>query len=135
MNILHAIKIFSHHNNPPFLLSYTDTISNFIVTLPNSSVNQTYVFESKGIAWPTDKGKYGRTAYNYSQALPPPNWALRYPDGRFSDSYPPPDLSTDEHFMVWMRTAGLPNFRKLWGRQDMLDMVPGWYHVEIDMSE
>jgi hypothetical protein len=25
---------------------------------------------------------------------------------------------TDEHFIVWMRTAGLPNFRKLWGRID-----------------
>ena len=24
--------------------------------------------------------------------------------------------TTDEHFMVWMRPAGLPNFRKLWGR-------------------
>ncbi|CAI2373757.1 unnamed protein product [Moneuplotes crassus] len=24
--------------------------------------------------------------------------------------------SIDEHFIVWMRTAGMPNFRKLWGR-------------------
>ena len=24
----------------------------------------------------------------------------------------------DEHFIVWMRTAGLPNFRKLYGRFD-----------------
>jgi hypothetical protein len=23
-----------------------------------------------------------------------------------------------EHFIVWMRTAGLPNFRKLWGKID-----------------
>ena len=23
---------------------------------------------------------------------------------------------TNEHFIVWMRPAGLPNFRKLWGR-------------------
>ena len=25
----------------------------------------------------------------------------------------------DEHFIVWMRPAGLPNFRKLWGRIEM----------------
>ncbi len=26
--------------------------------------------------------------------------------------------TTDEHFVVWMRPAGLPDFRKLWGRID-----------------
>ena len=30
----------------------------------------------------------------------------------------------DEHFIVWMRTAGLPNFRKLYGRIDH-DLVKG----------
>lgn len=36
----------------------------------------------------------------------------------------------DEHFIVWMRTAGLPNFRKLWGRiQETL--VAGTYEFEI----
>lgn len=37
----------------------------------------------------------------------------------------------DEHFIVWMRTAGLPNFRKLWGRID--DGLPaGEYQVQIN---
>merc|ERR1711937_1076450 len=37
---------------------------------------------------------------------------------------------TDEHFIVWMRTAGLPNFRKLWGRIDG-DLKAGKYKLEI----
>ena len=28
----------------------------------------------------------------------------------------PGDLDQDEHFIVWMRPATMPNFRKLWGR-------------------
>lgn len=37
---------------------------------------------------------------------------------------------TDEHFIVWMRPAGLPNFRKLWGR--IRENLPeGEYTVRI----
>ena len=32
---------------------------------------------------------------------------------------------TDEHFIVWMRPAGLPNFRKLWGRITDKNLEPG----------
>jgi hypothetical protein len=39
--------------------------------------------------------------------------------------------TTDEHFMVWMRTSGLPNFRKLWGRIQT-DLKAGKYIIEID---
>lgn len=35
-----------------------------------------------------------------------------------------------EHFIVWMRTAGLPNFRKLWGRIET-DLLPGTYQLQI----
>lgn len=37
---------------------------------------------------------------------------------------------TNEHFIVWMRTAGLPNFRKLWGKIGK-DIEAGEYEVEI----
>ena len=39
------------------------------------------------------------------------------------------DMS-DQHFIVWMRTAGLPNFRKLWGRIDQI-LAPGTYYLKV----
>ena len=36
----------------------------------------------------------------------------------------------DEHFIVWMRTAGLPNFRKLWGRIEV-PVTAGTYNLRI----
>ena len=36
----------------------------------------------------------------------------------------------DPHFIVWMRTAGLPNFRKLWGQINQ-DLKKGTYTLSI----
>lgn len=38
---------------------------------------------------------------------------------------------TNEHFIVWMRTAGLPTFRKLWGKIEE-DLPKGVYQIEIE---
>ncbi len=38
---------------------------------------------------------------------------------------------TNEHFIVWMRTAGLPNFRKLYGRIEN-GLVAGDYTMQIN---
>lgn len=40
------------------------------------------------------------------------------------------EINVIEHFIVWMRTAGLPNFRKLWGRVEE-DLGSGDYELVI----
>lgn len=84
-----------------------------------SLFNDTYSFSYKGmpiyindtdISWPSDRnGRY----------VKPPNASMI----QWTDV-------EDEHFMVWMRPAGLPDFRKLWGRiYTRLD--PGTYNLYI----
>lgn len=90
---------------------------------------------TKRIAWPSDKKKYGATQMNLSHIVPPPNWASRYPNGEYTIDYPPPDLSAQERFMVWMHVSALPDFRKLWSRNDTASLSAGRWRVSIDMSK
>jgi hypothetical protein len=43
---------------------------------------------------------------------------------------------TNEHFIVWMRTAGLPNFRKLYGRieSSTTDVIPAKTTLSFDVD-
>lgn len=40
-------------------------------------------------------------------------------------------ISSLEHFIVWMRVAAMPNFRKLWGRIEK-DLNQGTYKMVIE---
>ena len=66
---------------------------------------------------------------------PPPNWALRYPNGEYDEQHPPPNLGTMERLMVWMHMAALPDFRKIWARNDHDDLPAGRWRIHIDMSK
>ncbi|ORY75987.1 ligand-effect modulator 3 family [Leucosporidium creatinivorum] len=113
---------------------FNDTFLPPVLVNPSgSSGNVTYNMTSKGIAWPGEAKKYTKSNYANDQAVPPPNWHDRYPDG-YTDANPIPDLSQDEHFQVWMRTAGLPTFRKLYFRNDDETMAAGEYEIEIYMN-
>jgi hypothetical protein len=63
------------------------------------------------IAWDSDK--------NNKRFVKPPNASLI----QWTDV-------ESEHFMVWMRPAGLPDFRKLWGRLNK-ELKPGKYQLVI----
>ncbi|KAI9446611.1 transcription regulator [Lactarius indigo] len=113
---------------------FNDTFSNLTLLNPPSGASSTYNFSQQGIAWSGEAKKYkSPPGYNLSEIIPPPNWAVRFPNGYTTDQ-PPPDLHTDEHFQNWMRTAGLPTFTKLYGRNDNDQLVQGRYEITIDMN-
>lgn len=116
---------------------FNDTIGEpLLLRVPHSSDSQRtyYMTDNSEIAWPSDADLYGNFPKNemkYNEVVPPPNWKLRYPNG-YTESRPPPDLKTWQAFQVWMRTAGLPNFSKLYRRNDTEVMISGTYSVAID---
>ena len=110
-----------------------DTFDLFLNSFDNST--KPYILTDTGIAWKSDGAKYGPTNWtntNLTNVRPPPNW-FQYSRG-YSAASPPPDISQDEHFQVWMRTAGLPNFRKLYSKNETHDLMPGAYTIDINMS-
>lgn len=114
---------------------FNDTFSSPVLlnNLDNPKDNQTYFMTDRGIAWTSDQARYGKTKYNASDIVPPPNWMERFPNGYTEDNIP--DLKTWEAFQVWMRTAGLPTFSKLALRNDTQKMDKGTYQVDIIYSE
>jgi hypothetical protein len=118
----------------------SDTFSSPTLLNPPSDVAETYELSASGIAWPGEAKKYvsdpiGDKGYpDLASIVPPPNWRVRYPDG-YTENNPPPDLRSDERFQNWMRTAGLPTFTKLYGRNDRDEMVKGTYRIVIGLSK
>ncbi|PTB64226.1 Lem3/Cdc50 [Trichoderma citrinoviride] len=93
---------------------------------------RTYLMENNtNIAWSSDRELYNPTTQALSEILPPPNWRDRYPNG-YTKENPPPNLKEWEAFQVWMRTAGLPTFSKLYQRNDTVAMAEGRYQIIVD---
>jgi hypothetical protein len=109
-----------------------DTIG---TTLTAVNAGKDYAFSESGIAWPGEANKYTdspKYSDDWSKVAVPPNWDKRYPNGYNSSSYP--KLASDQHFQNWMRTAGLPTFTKLYGRNDNTPLTKGTYEVSVLLS-
>lgn len=117
---------------------FNDTFTSpVLLNPPSAKGNETWTYQmsnNSNIAWNSDKDLYGKTSYELEDILPPPNWAARYPKNYTKDN-PPPDLKEWEAFQVWMRTAGLPNFSKLYQRNDSVAMQQGRYELVIEDCE
>ncbi|MCO5546929.1 hypothetical protein L7F22_000368 [Adiantum nelumboides] len=118
---------------------FNDTFFSPVLLNPagNGPANQTYAMKETDIIWPGEKKKYQRTKQAAGDLVPPPFWRgnfsknapYSFPNGYNEDNIFDP--SNDEHFMVWMRVAGLPTFRKLYMRNDTAPMPSGRYRVTI----
>lgn len=98
---------------------FNDTFLNLTIlnTPGGGSESKSYNFSQQGIAWSTEKDLYGESKYKQNQVLPPPNWAGQFPEDGYN-TVGLPKLHTMENFQVWMRTAGLPSFSKLAGKNN-----------------
>ena len=81
---------------------FNDNFTNW--TIIDDLENTSFAPNEKDIAWKADKELKYKNSDNITK-----QWI---------------DM-TDEHFIVWMRPAGLPNFRKLWGRIDDRNLKKG----------
>jgi LEM3 (ligand-effect modulator 3) family / CDC50 family len=124
--------------------SYTDFPAGVTCSV-NSTNNYAYVLQTTGITWPSDSNKYGVSAWNSTASdrdqiptklIPPPYWRAAFPKWeRGYNATNLPDLKTWERFQVWMRTAGLPTFRKLWGKNVDSKLPAGTWQVDITQSK
>ncbi|KAH8152974.1 uncharacterized protein LAJ45_03201 [Morchella importuna] len=109
---------------------FNDTFKSPALLNSQSSEPRPYNMTNTGIAWSSDRKRYGKTKYTVDDVVPPPNWVKKY-----GEKYEVlPDLTNWEEFHVWMRTAGLPTFSKLALRNDKDVMGAGRYQVDIEYN-
>ncbi|XP_071957115.1 cell cycle control protein 50A-like isoform X2 [Antedon mediterranea] len=70
--------------------------------------NTSVAINKNGLAWPSDVETKFNNPESFEDTVQPPNWSTNISDI--------PNQLQNEDFIVWMRTAALPTFRKLNGR-------------------
>ncbi|ANZ77588.1 BA75_04918T0 [Komagataella pastoris] len=112
---------------------FNDTLASPVLLNPaGGSENVTYELTTKDIAWKTDRKTYKMTTYNWDEIVPPPNWEKRYPEGYTEDNIF--NITEDEFFQNWMRTAALPSFMKLAAKNTTSPMESGTYQIDIGLN-
>ncbi|OAJ40939.1 hypothetical protein, variant 1 [Batrachochytrium dendrobatidis JEL423] len=120
---------------------FSDWISN-LTCIGSACRTSTFEFSESGISWSEDSSIYKPTGWVSdptlqqqipTMILPPPQWRKAWPDvwGNGYNSTNVPDISKWERLHVWMRKAGLPHFRKLWGRNNTSTLDQGIWEVSI----
>jgi hypothetical protein len=109
-----------------------NSLFNDTILSPQDATNNIPPFSEKGIAWPSDLENFRKTAYKPEDVLPPPLWNWIGNNGKYTqDSLDA--VATNEHLMVWLRTAALPTFLKLYSHYDGT-LPSGTYTLQIEYN-
>lgn len=113
---------------------FNDTFGDPQLLDAQGQVVRNYTMSEKNIVWPEEWKHYEAPTYKAADIVPPPFWLgatgpFGYPNGYEEGRVFNP--RENEHFMVWMRTAAFPTFRKLYKRNDDEPLTVGRYTLEI----
>ncbi|KJE92906.1 transmembrane protein 30A [Capsaspora owczarzaki ATCC 30864] len=108
---------------------FNDTITLFEL----GSTTVPYAVTATGIAWSSDVDTKFSNPSSFANTVKPPNWPANVTTYLSSSNpvHPNGEAYENEDFIVWMRTAALPNFRKLYRILDA-PLAAGTYDITID---
>lgn len=131
------------HSLNKIVTTYVDNSHTDTLTLSQGSTNISLL--NTGIAWPSDKRVKFRNPENLTQALKsygyekPMFWQKALDE--LDPSNPDNNGFQNEDLIVWMRTAALPSFRKLYRRLNQTNnnytkgLKAGEYTLHVEYSE
>lgn len=131
--------------NDTFRIYEVNELNHFKNTILNSSERLIDLLKT-GIAWATDKSSKFRNPTNsnlkeaFKDYTNPPNWRNKQ-IYQLDEHNPNNNGYLNEAFIVWMRTAALPSFRKLYARINHsssanyhISLPKGTYKLKIEYS-
>lgn len=108
---------------------FNDTFPDQLINVRDNSQN--YPLSNKGINWKSDKRRFQKTTYNFSEIAPPPYWIKQFPHGYNETNVP--DIQNWEEFQNWMRPAAFDKFAKLIRKNSDSDLPAGEYQIDIGL--
>lgn len=126
---------------------FNDTFKLILRDFENK-LERNVIMSKQGIAWSSDKrirfqnppqSNGTNLAAAFDGTVKPRNW--RKPVYKLDETHPDNNGFQNEDLIVWMRTAALPTFRKIWGivvtdsiQKDLDHLPSGNYTLEIDYN-
>lgn len=108
---------------------FNDTFPMELINVNDNSNN--YSLTNKGINWHTDRNRFKKTHYNYTQIAPPPYWEKQFPNGYNETNVP--NIQEWEEFQNWMRPPAFHKSAKLIRRNQNDTLKAGEYQINIGL--